>query len=227
MAYTVERIPIGITGIDKFVSGGFEKDSANMIRGGTGTGKTIFSLQFLYTALKSGKNAVYISFGESKNAVYSHGKMFGWDFEKYEKKNMFGFLRYPPHEVARVVEGGGGTIKDLIESLGARSLVVDSLSAYAMPFQSEYAANQSILDLFEMLRNLNCTTLVTSETVVSISDTETEKLGYLMDSIINLYYTTKNRKRTRFLEILKMRNTNHSTSLHGYEITTKGIVIKS
>ncbi|MFH2105901.1 MAG: ATPase domain-containing protein [Candidatus Micrarchaeota archaeon] len=226
MSFKVDRIPIGIPGIDVLIEGGFEKNSANLVRGGTGTGKTIFSLQFIHNGLKKKENGVYLSFSETKQEIYTHGRMFGWDLERYEKNNNFGFLRYAPHEVAKVVEGGGGTIRDFIESIDAKRLVIDSLTAYAMPFQSDYASNQSILELFEMLRDLDCTTIVTSETNANISLADDERLGYLTDAIINLYYVRKDSTRKRSLEVVKMRNTHHSEKLHNYQITKNGISIK-
>jgi KaiC/GvpD/RAD55 family RecA-like ATPase len=211
--------------MDKLIEGGFEQESANLIRGGTGTGKTIFSLQFIYNGLKKGENGVYLSFSETKEEIYRNGSMFEWDLEQYEKKNKFGFLRYAPHEVAKVIEGGGGTIRDFIESINAKRLVIDSLTAYAMPFQSDYASNQSILELFEMLRDLDCTTIVTSETNANISLADDERLGYLTDAIINLYYIRTDSTRKRSLEVVKMRNTHHSEKIHDYKITKNGIVV--
>ena len=48
MVYIVERIKTGIPGLDKLIQGGFVKGSAVLISGGTGAGKTIFCLQYLW-----------------------------------------------------------------------------------------------------------------------------------------------------------------------------------
>ena len=43
----IGRVPTGITGLDEAMSGGFVKDSINLIAGGPGSGKSIFALQYL------------------------------------------------------------------------------------------------------------------------------------------------------------------------------------
>ena len=43
----IVRVPTGIPGLDKLIQGGLVKNSANLVAGGTGTGKTIFAIQFL------------------------------------------------------------------------------------------------------------------------------------------------------------------------------------
>lgn len=57
----IERVNSGIPGLDKLIDGGFVKNSVNLISGSTGTGETIFGLQFIWHGLKIGENGVYIS----------------------------------------------------------------------------------------------------------------------------------------------------------------------
>ena len=227
MKHVIDRIPSGIPGFDKIIDGGIQKNSVVMVRGGTGTGKTILGLQYLYHGAKE-KNepGIFISFAESKEAVYEHGSVFGWDFNELEKKNKFVFIKYAPHEVVKIMEEGGGTIRDTIEAIGAKRMVIDSLTAYALLFESEYRSDESILNLFEMLRKWNCTTMVTSETSVYLSQVDSERLGFLTDSIINFYTLRKDISRVRALEVVKMRDTNHSTKICLFEINDNGVVVK-
>src|SRR3989338_7073254 len=44
---TNKRVPTGIKKFDKLIEGGFEYDSVNLVAGGSGSGKTIFAMQFL------------------------------------------------------------------------------------------------------------------------------------------------------------------------------------
>ena len=214
----------GITGFDNIIEGGIEKNSIVLIRGGTGTGKTIFCLQYLYKgAVSYDEPGVFLSFAESKDTIYQHGTVFNWDFEKLEKKRKIVFIRYAPHEINKIMHEGGGTIRDTIESMGAKRLVIDSLSAYQLLFESEYKADQSILNLFEMLRTWNCTTLVTSEKAVDPNMLDSERLGFLTDGIINFYNNRKNNERQRSLEVVKMRDTKHSEKIYNFKIDKNGI----
>jgi KaiC/GvpD/RAD55 family RecA-like ATPase len=223
----IERILTGIPGLDNLIEGGFVKNSTIMVRGNTGTCKTIFCLQYLYDGIIEFKEpGVYLSFAESKETICQHGKMFGWDFENLEKKEMFNVIRYEPHEVVKIMDEGGGSIRDGIESLGAKRLVIDSLTAYAMLFENRYKANESVLTLFEMLRKWNTTTVVTSEFPVSPTTETDERLGFLTDAIINLYNVRTKTERSRILEIVKMRDTLHSTKLNRLMIDDNGLKVK-
>ncbi len=48
-------IPSGIPGLDDMIGGGFIKGSIFVLIGETGTGRTMFSLQYLYQGLLNGE----------------------------------------------------------------------------------------------------------------------------------------------------------------------------
>jgi circadian clock protein KaiC len=222
----IERVPTGVPGLDRMTQGGFVKNSSVMLRGTSGTCKTLLCLQYLYKGITEYDDpGIFISFAESKAAIYQHGKIFGWDFEALEKKNKFMVIRYEPHEVVRIMDEGGGSIRDEIEALGAKRLAIDSLTAYSMLFENHYKANESVLNLFELLKKWNTTTLVTSEFPVSLTRETDERLGFLTDGIINLYYIRKGFKRFRMLEIIKMRDTAHNDNLNLLNIDNGGIKV--
>ena len=222
-----DRVKTGVAGLDELVAGGLERNNSIVIKGASGVGKTIFALQYLwYGATKCNEPGMYLSFAESREAIFKRGMLFGWDFEKLEKEKKFVFARYEPHEIKDIITAGGGSIRDMIESTGTERLVIDSLSAYFLLFDTEYEANRSVLELFEMLHGLNCTTLVTSEDPLTPSSAPQGRMGFLTDGIIHLYNLRRGIRRTRAIEIVKMRNTNHTTELCSFNITKKGIAIR-
>jgi len=224
----VDRVKSGIPGLDAVTEGGFERDNSIIVKGASGSGKTIFALQFLYEGImKFNEPGMYISFAESKEAILKQGSIFGWDFEQLEKDKKFVFARYEPNEIKEIISGGGGSIRDLIESTGTKRLVIDSLTAYLLIFENEYAADRSVLELFDLLHGLKCTTLVTSEDPITPSSSPAGKMGFLTDGIIHLYTLRKGPERVRALEIVKMRNTTHATSLLKFDITKKGIAVQN
>ena len=77
----VERVSSGITGLDKHMEGGFVKNSINLISGATGTGKTIFGLQYILDGLQKGENGVYISLEQEPEDIFADVAIFGWDFK--------------------------------------------------------------------------------------------------------------------------------------------------
>jgi circadian clock protein KaiC len=222
----VERVKSGINGLDKLIEGGFVKNSVVLVQGNTGTNKTIFCLQYLINgAIEYNEPGVFISFAEPKESIIQHGKSFGWEIEELEKKGLFAFVKYAPHEVANIMREGGGSIRDTIESIGAKRLIIDSLTAYALFFENKYKANESVLELFELLRNWKITSLVTAEVPIDISRKREASLGFLTDGIINLYHTRKNNQVIKAIEVIKMRDTHHNEDINLFEVEKSGIRI--
>ena len=103
-----ERIATGIKNFDSLIEGGFEKNSTNLVVGSSGSGKTIFAVEFLIEGMKNGENCLYITFEERKDEFYANMLEFGWDLAKYEKEEKFFFLEYTPEKVKTMLEEGGG-----------------------------------------------------------------------------------------------------------------------
>jgi len=225
-ASKIERVPSGIPGLDGMICGGFVKDSTVLVQGGTGSGKTLLCLQYLCKgATQYGEPGVYLSFAESESLIYQHGAQFGWDFERLEKEGKFKVIRYQPHEIVKIIDEGGGVIRDTVEAMGAKRLVIDSLSAYEMLFENKYRANESVLTLLEILRKWNTTSLVTSEKAISLARGGKDRLGFLTDGIVNLYYLRSGMHRLRAVEILKMRDTQHSDEVHIFNLDRNGLSV--
>lgn len=222
----LKRVPTGIEGFDELIQGGFVEGSTVMISGGAGTGKTIFGLQYLFTgATRYNDPGVYISFNETKDAVFRHARVFGWDLERLEKNNKFAFIKYEPHEVEKILEEGGGSIKDTIDDINAKRLVVDSLTSYTLLFDNPYKESEAILELFTLLKKWNLTSLVISEVGEMEWHRTQDRSIFLSDGVIFTYYIRQDLVRNRALEVVKMRDTFHLEKICPFTITNKGIVV--
>ncbi len=224
----LERIPSGIFGFDELIEGGIEKNSTVLVAGSAGTGKTTFGLQFLYYgAVKYNEPGILISFEESKESYYRHNAEYGWDFEDLEKKGLFRVLEYKPHQVGRLLDQGGGPIRDAINQMGAKRLVIDSITSYSLLFRDEYQQRENILKFFELLRKWNCTSIIISEMSPKEAETAKGSVGFLVDAVISLYYEKKEEKdvRVHSLEILKMRGTKHTNKVCALNFEKEGIKI--
>jgi len=224
--HSQERIRSGIPGLDDMLQGGFVKDSTVALQGGAGAAKTLMSLQYLYHGAKEcGEPGAILSFSEGETAIYNHGKMFGWDFPALAAKKQFAVIKYSPSEIVKIMAEGGGIIRDTIESLGVRRLVIDSISTYELFFENRYHATESTLDLLDMLKEWNVTTLITSEVHVKPNGDSKGHIEFLTDGVIHLYLLRTSTKRYRAIEIIKMRDTDHSSDIKLFDITKKGLVI--
>lgn len=223
------RVPFGISNFDILIEGGFENNSTNLIVGGPGSGKTIFATQFLVNCMKKGEKCLFVTFEENKQQFYEHMLEFGWDLANYEKKGFFTFLEYAPAKVKTMLEEGGGSIESTIVSKKISRLVIDSITSFALLFEDELAKREAALNLFNMIRKWNCTSLLTLElnpSEESLGDkAQTKAIEFESDSIIQIYFLRNKDKRERFIEILKMRGTNHSEKIYKLDIENNGITV--
>lgn len=221
------RIPTGIVGFDKLIEGGFEKNSTNLVMGGPGSGKTILATQFVMEGLKKGESCLYITFEETKQSFYHNMKRFSWDLEQYEKKGLFTFLNYTPGKVKNMLEEGGGIIENIIINNKISRLVIDSMTSFTLLFEDELEKREASLDLFNMIKKWNCTSLVTFEGAPEGENKAYKALEFESDSIVVMQFVRKIISRERYIEILKMRGTNHSKALYRFSITKKGIELSN
>ena len=222
------RAKTGINGLDDLISGGFERDSMVLIVGSAGTGKTLFSMQFLYEGAKNfDEPGVFLSFEEDEESLYRHALQFGWDFKKLEDEGKFKMISFKPHQLTKILEEGGGQIRDELKMLGAKRIVIDSITAYGLLFTDEYKRREKLLEFFNLLRKWNITALVIVEDNPSDIEKEEGSIGFISDAVIAMYYNHDEEKGLRIhsMEIVKMRGTKHTNKLCAINFEENGITI--
>ncbi len=228
-----DRVPTGIPGFDKLIGGGFIKNSANLLAGGTGSGKSIFSMQFLYNGIsKFNEPGLYISFEEPIESLKEDAKMFGWDFEKYEKTKKMTFLYLTPYTTTDLQS----LLAEEIPKSKAKRVVIDSISVFAMALNDIYRIRKQIYFLASTLQKIGATSLLTSEIVgeapVDISNSTREgsfsRYGveeFVADSVITLHNAGLGGGGDRAVRVLKMRRTDHVKGPVPFEVGNQGIKI--
>ena len=222
-----ERITTGIKGLDKLTDGGFEKNSAVLVQGGGGSGKSIFATQFLAEGiLHNNETGIYISFEEVKERFYKHMLVFGWDLKKVEEQGRFIFLKYSPERIAKIVKERSKEIENSIKEVEAKRIVIDSLSAYTSLFESESEKRKMLVALFDMIKEWDCTTVVVAEEDNHPDQYNSSVMGFMADAII-LFYNDREPKGLRFraVVVFKMRGTKHESKICSMKITEHGIEV--
>ncbi|MFH0714895.1 MAG: ATPase domain-containing protein [Candidatus Diapherotrites archaeon] len=236
----MERIPTGIPGLDSLIEGGFPQGRTMLLAGGTGTGKTIFSLQYLFEGAKKYKEpGLYVTLDERPELIREDVERFGWELEKLEQENLLHIvdasvakIGIPSKEAFALPETGFDLDKLLLEILraskkvGAKRVVVDSLQALGLKFDEPGEARKAVLKLSYLLAKIGATSILTSE--VAEGDKKFGTYGveeYVADAVISLRYLEVGVRNNRLLHIRKMRATKHSEFLHPLEITEKGITV--
>jgi circadian clock protein KaiC len=219
------RVPTGIDGLDALIEGGFLRGDVILLAGKTGSGKTIFSAQFIYnSATQHGEKGVYATFEEDAKTLKRNMIGFGFDLERLERE---GALKIIDLEALKG-EGLSANVQFILsalEEINGKRLVIDSLTAFltACPEKFEYRVLMHMI--YRMLKTRGITTIMTCSVPIGA---ETLGLGieeFVADSVVFLENVIEGLElKTRFL-IHKMRGTDHSRKYHNVIITDRGLQI--
>ena len=227
----MKKIPTGITGLDEMLGGGFPEGRIILVHGGPGSGKTIFSLQFIMNGLENKERGVYVTLEEPLNLIKVNMLSLRWDLERFEKE---GFLRmidgsqiiYAEKESrgsTPVIAEFSNQIEQIVKTFEAKRLAIDPITSAVVhqPFRDK--KRMEIGQLFKTLRRLSCTSFITSEWSSEGGEFYMEE--YLADGAIILSKTLRNFKMIKTIRIEKMRGIKHDDEPRRYEITDKGFRI--
>ena len=221
------RVSSGIYGLDDMMSGGFRENTINVVRGGTGVGKTTFALQYSLFGLNRGEKVLFVSFEMSEKQILRDCMDIGWEEIKYhiEKENLkiihiFGEdLTFPSLDLAEMIR------KSI--PYNCQKIVIDPLTYPT--FYSEKEKRKSISTIFQELRKIGTLLIVLEEAGENNHISEGNAMPlYLADSVIYLQNLGFGELYDRTLKIMKHRGSKHGDSLYPYTIETGlGIVIRA
>ncbi len=231
----MERIKVGIKGIDELLGGGLPKGRTVLISGSCGTGKTIFAAQFLQKGVKSNENCLYVTFEQAKEKLVEDMKQIGIDFNEMEKSNKLkiiggpvGHIKYFKEKTKANMLDIANEVKEVVEENGAKRVVLDSVNLFLMLFETDTERRKALAELTSVLEKLDCTTLLTCELKEGtkyISWYGFEE--FVVDGVIILYRVPVESLFERSISVVKMRGINHSQSIVTLKIEKNGIVVYS
>ena len=224
----IERVNVGIDGLDEMILGGVPRRALMSVIGSAGTGKTTFALQFLNAAIEDGEKAVYLTLEESREAILSTAEEKGWPFRRHADQGRLAVVAIDPIDMANSLASIRNDLPRLVADFGADRLVLDSVSLLEMMYDHPARRRSEVFEFTRALKEAGVTTLLTSE--ASDDNPYTSRYGiveYLTDAVFVLQYVrSSNYQETRLaVEIQKIRDANHSRETKPYEITNDGISV--
>ena len=216
------RIDSGIPGLDEMIEGGFPFPSVVLVSGSAGTGKTTFALKFLCEGAKKGEQGLYFTtLSEPTQWMLRYASQFNFIDKEY-----FGdeIVYMDLGNLMREVDSNQllAVMEEKIAEVVPQRIVIDPITVVGSMLKGDYRL--FLFDLFNRLKNWNATTLVTGE--VHPGEMYPPEVSYAVDGIILLMLSEEGGARRKYLEVLKMRGTNHMTGKQSIDITRKdGIMV--
>lgn len=229
----VQKIRTMIEGFDDISHGGLPLGRATLFSGTSGTGKTLFSIQFLYNGIMLfDEPGVFVTFEESPSDIIKNAHSFGWNLQKLiDEGKLFILDASPDPEGQEVI--GNFDLSALIERLQyainkykAKRVSIDSITAVFQQYEAAAIVRREIFRLVARLKHIGVTTIITTERVQEygpIASFGVEE--FVADNVAIVRNILESERRRRTVEILKLRGTTHMKGEYPFTITNNGVNI--
>jgi circadian clock protein KaiC len=234
-----ERIPTGIKGLDELLEGGFPKGRSFLVTGEPGTGKTIFSLQFLMEGLARGEKGIYVAADEGPMDIIEQAASLGWDLERYIEKKELAILNAGTYlstlpgtakEKHVDISKALGDLSGFVNRLEAKRLVLDPAGPFVLLRESTSRIQDQTRLLIKLLRTtMQTTNILTSYAVPRIGERTLHGIEeYLVAGAVILKLVWSGKRFTRSLVIEKMRCTDVKPAQYEFDIVKgQGMVLQT
>jgi circadian clock protein KaiC len=210
--------------------GGFLPQTANLVEGAPGTGKTTLGMQFIHHGIVAcGEPGLILTFEEFPQQYYNDAASFGWDFRQMERNGKLRIVMTSPEVSKADLEQVGGRIEGLVQEIGARRILVDSLSHFERLGGSPSELRAVVYGFVNALKREGLTAVLTRESMALLGESESadDALTFLVDSYVLLRYVEIESAVHKALLVLKMRGCNHDKDIRQFAITPRGIEVSA
>jgi circadian clock protein KaiC len=226
----IQRVPTGISGLDNMIRGGYLPQTANLVEGAPGTGKSTLGMQFIEHGISvCDEPGLILTFEEFPHQYYRDAANFGWDFEAHEANDQLRIIMTSP-EVSRLdLQKINGRIEVMAQTVNARRILVDSLSHLEFLTGDPVELRQVTFEFINGLKRLGLTAVLTRENPALLGETSDseEDLAFVVDSYLMLRYVEIQSAVHKALLVLKLRGSDHDKDIRQYAITSHGIDVRA
>ncbi len=209
------------------IGGGVIAGDAVMLTGPAGSGKSTVATQFMVAGLAKGETGVIAVFEEYPEEYVARASTRNPDVGEMISAGKLEVIYLRPLDLS--VDEALFAILEAVERLGAKRVVIDSLSGFEVALAPTFREDfrESLYRLVGTLTATGVTMFMTAEVSEGFSEARftTEKVSFITDEIIIQRYVEIEGELRRVMAVIKMRGSDHSHEFRTYEVTAKGVVV--
>lgn len=220
-----ERATLGVPDLDRMLGGGLTRQTTTLVVGNVGAGKTLLGLQFLGAGLAQGEPGLFLGFHESPEQLVARAASHGFDLAGALARGQARLLVQPPLNLDPDLLASH--LQEAIVALGARRLVVDSVSELEAAVAPQRALDY-LAAFVTLVRRERLTALLTREVGVTHGanvDFADLPVSVLAENVVLLRQLLYQGRLRRALAVLKTRFAEHDRDLREYTIDRRGLTV--
>ena len=218
------RINSGIPGLDELMGGGIGGGDATLLPGPSGIGKTVFGLRFVVEGLAQDERCLYVTFQDTCEQLTMMAAGFGWNLENARAERRLAIQHVPLENLD--LDMLSARIRRELAQGSIRRVVIDGLAELVSASREADRFPAYVRSLAAIVRAAGASLVVTSETTTLGPPPETvEGMMFLFDNVVLLRYIELNSNTGRALNIVKMRNSDHTKKVHQFTIDRHGVTL--
>ncbi|HEY2609027.1 MAG TPA: ATPase domain-containing protein [Paraburkholderia sp.] len=215
------NVETGVPGFDEILGGGLVSGGVYLLEGMAGAGKTILSSQIGFHRVRQGEKVLYMTLiAESHDKLLGHLKGLSFFDASAVAQQMLFVSGY--HELMQ--DGLDGFLKLIASSIydyRPSLMIIDGFRSAREFSETELSLSKFIHELNALVAAMDCTTLL----LAPLSGNESHPEHTLVDGLIELNRYHDGMRRSREIEVHKMRARNHLMGKHFFRIGESGLLM--
>ena len=222
------KVAFGIPELDAMLRGGVRRGSITMLLGSSGSGKTVFGMQFLAEGLQKGERGLFFGFFEHPDAILAKCRRIG--INGIAEGVDAGLARVMwQRPVEGVIDEIGEALLDAVDDLRPERVVIDGMQGFERAADLPERLSDVYSTIAHELERRRVTTLYTSETkklFESDVNVPINGLSAATQNIVLLRHVEHQAAILRALAILKVRDDDYDPRVREIRITDGGITLR-
>jgi circadian clock protein KaiC len=217
---SAERASTGIEALDEMLTDGYWPGSSTLCAGPSGIGKTLMGLHFIVAGAGAGEHGIIASLQENPTQLTRIAGAFGWPLND----SVTMMYRSP---VDLYVDEWIYELLDAIDRLGAKRVLIDSLTDVLFASGDEIRFREYMYSLIQRCSRAGVSLFMTSELpdLFAVSRLSEYGVSHLSDNVLVLQYIRDEATIRRAITALKTRASRNDPRVREFRIGPAGITI--
>jgi circadian clock protein KaiC len=217
------RIATGVRNLDDLFRGGLPGGSVTVIGGSPGTGKTILAQQICFHVASATQRVLYFStLSEPTAKTLRYLSQFSF-FDSSKLDVGMQFIDLGVILRTKGLEESSRLIMNHVKRVKPAMVVIDSFKVFDEIAKSSEERRKFGYELAVSLMAWEATTFLLGE--YGPQDVSTNPLFSIIDGLVMVTQREQSGEQQRFIQIVKMRGTEHSRDEHAFVIRSNGVEV--